>query len=114
MRSLIGAAALAAMVAGCGGGDGGREGAGPVLAYATGPIRTACLSQDRRAATDRLCGCVQAAADRTLSDAEQRRSLEFYRDPHRAQEVRQSDRARDEAYWTRYKRFVEVAESACA
>ncbi|MBM2575039.1 hypothetical protein JQC91_01865 [Jannaschia sp. Os4] len=112
MRSFLIGAALAVGVAGCGGGGGGDR--GPVRAYAEGPIRSACLGQDRRAATSALCGCVQAAADRTLSAGDQRRSLPFYRDPHRAQEVRQSDRARDEAFWTRYKQFVDTAERMCA
>ncbi|UWQ22295.1 hypothetical protein [Jannaschia sp. W003] len=81
--------------------------------YSTGPIQRACLTSDRRAVNGGLCGCVQAAADATISGSDQSRAVEFFRDPHHAQEVRQSDDASDEAYWKRYKRFVSVAERAC-
>ena len=82
--------------------------------YSTGPIQQACLRADRSAASRSLCGCVQATADATLSGSDQRRAVKFFADPHHAQEVRQSDREGDEAYWQRYKRFVSVAERACA
>ncbi|WGH79867.1 hypothetical protein [Jannaschia ovalis] len=91
---------------------GGRD--APVQrAYATGPIQTACLRADRSAANRQLCGCVQAAADAKLSSGEQSRAVRFFRDPHHAQEVRQSDRRRDEAFWKRYKDFVSTAERIC-
>lgn len=81
--------------------------------FATGPIYSACLSADRRAANRSLCGCVQASADATLTGGEQSRAVRFFRDPHQAQVTRQSDRSSDERFWKRYKRFVEVAERAC-
>ena len=36
------------------------------------------------------------------------------RDPQKAQDVRQSERASDERFWKRYKQFVDVSERACA
>jgi hypothetical protein len=60
-----------------------------------------------------LCGCVQYVADRTLSRGEQRRAVRFFRDPHEAQVVRQSDRPRDEAFWPRYRAFADTAERVC-
>ena len=39
--------------------------------------------------------------------------VRFYDDPHEAQEVRQSDRRRDEEFWKRYSAFVNRAESMC-
>lgn len=81
--------------------------------YSTGPIQRACMRADRRAANRALCGCVQAAANSVLSSGEQSRAVKFFKDPHHAQEIRQSDRSRDEAYWQRYKRFVAVAERSC-
>jgi hypothetical protein len=107
LRSAAGAAAIAGLV-GCGGGSGG-----PTVAYATGPILDACMSADRPAASARLCGCVQFVADRTLSGGEQRRAVRFFRDPHEAQVVRQSDRPRDEAFWPRYRAFADQAERIC-
>ncbi|MEM9796910.1 MAG: hypothetical protein AAF919_10485 [Pseudomonadota bacterium] len=79
-----------------------------------GPLQTACLRADRRAANVPLCGCVQSAANATLSRGDQARAASFFSDPHQAQVVRQSDRRSDEAFWQRYKGFVEVAERACA
>lgn len=78
-----------------------------------GEIGQACMRADRDAATARLCSCVQQAADRTLTAAEQRRAARFFADPHQAQETRQSDRAADENFWQRYRAFATYAENAC-
>ncbi|CUH40110.1 hypothetical protein JSE7799_02839 [Jannaschia seosinensis] len=118
-RPVRGALALTAILAltACGGGrgavGGGRYDA-PVRAFATGPVYTACLRANRTAASRDLCGCVQASADTKLSRGEQSRAAKFFSDPHQAQVTRQSDRARDERYWTRYKQFVAIAERTCA
>ena len=85
----------------------------PVLAEA-GTIERACMSSGRPAASAQLCTCIQQAADLTLSNSDQRRAAKFFRDPHEAQEVRQSDRARDEAFWLRYRSFGETAEAFCS
>ncbi|MGB3406191.1 MAG: hypothetical protein WBA67_01730 [Jannaschia sp.] len=109
---------LAAMLvlSACGGGGYRSGGTDVVVArsYATGPLQTACLRSDRRAANRQLCGCVQAAANATLSGGDQTKAVRFFKDPHLAQEVRQSDRASDEAFWKRYRSFVDVAERSCA
>ncbi|WP_226622941.1 hypothetical protein [Alloyangia pacifica] len=98
---------ILALVAGCGGGsNSGRY-------YATGPVSKACMSSDRKARNDALCGCIQAAADDELSGGDQRRAVRFYRDPHSAQEVRQSDRNSDRDFWRRYSAFVSRAERMC-
>lgn len=82
-------------------------------AASAGPIERACLKSDRKAATRSLCGCIQQVADMTLTGSDQRQAAKFFRDPHRAQEVRQSDRRAHEAFWQRYKRFGETAELYC-
>lgn len=97
MRPLILAAALAALST-------------PVVA---GPIERACLQSDRPGVSRGVCGCIQKAADVTLSRRDQRQAARFFRDPHRAQEVRQSDRRSDEAFWQRYKRFGATAAGSC-
>ncbi|MEL7027398.1 MAG: hypothetical protein AAGO57_09260 [Pseudomonadota bacterium] len=84
--------------------------AAPVLA---GDIERACLGAERSSASRTLCGCIQDAADLTLSTQDQRRAAAFFRDPHQAQVVRQSDRRSDERFWDRYKQFGETAESFC-
>ncbi len=77
-----------------------------------GTIERACLGSDRPKSRA-LCGCIQQAADVTLNGQEQRMAARFFADPHRAQQVRQSDRARDEQFWSRYKRFGATAEAYC-
>ena len=79
-----------------------------------GPIELACLRSDRAAANRSLCGCIQNVADRVLTGREQRLAAKFFKDPHLSQEVRQSDRASDEAFWLRYKAFGATAEANCA
>jgi hypothetical protein len=108
LRMAAGGVALSALAA-CGGG--GVE--VTRTAFATGPIYSACLSADRPQASVPLCGCVQAVADVSLTGAEQRRAVAFFRDPHQAQVVRQSDRPRDEAFWPRYRAFAARAEQVC-
>jgi len=78
-----------------------------------GPIEQACRASGRAGATPQLCGCIQQAANHTLSRSEQRRAAKFFRDPHEAQEVRQSKRPRDSAFWQRYRAFGETAEAFC-
>jgi hypothetical protein len=78
-----------------------------------GPISRACMSSDRAAASPRLCRCIQRAANAELSRADQRLAARFFRDPHRAQEIRQSDRAFHEAFWDRYRQFGARAEAMC-
>lgn len=83
------------------------------LPASAGPIERACLKGDR-AGTRALCGCIQDAADLVLSHGDQKRAAQFFRDPHQAQVVRQSDRRRDSEFWKRYVSFGETAERYCA
>ncbi|MBE0453571.1 hypothetical protein [Roseovarius autotrophicus] len=104
---------LVLVLASCGGGsrfDGDGRGGRPM---ASGPISDACMSSDRRARSPALCGCIQAVANQTLSSAEQRRAVGFYRDPHSAQEVRTSTRPADQRFWSAYKVYADRAEQVC-
>ena len=78
-----------------------------------GAIERACLSSDRPGISRAVCGCIQEAADLTLSTRDQRKAAAFFRDPHRAQEIRTSDRRSDEEFWKRYRAFGETAETFC-
>ena len=82
-------------------------------AATAGTIERACLKSDRKAASRALCGCIQTVADKTLTRSDQRRAAKFFGDPHMAQEVRQSDRASDEAFWQKYKNFGATAQAFC-
>ncbi len=82
-------------------------------AATAGPIERACMGSDRKAANRALCGCIQNVADHTLSGSDQRLAAKFFRDPHMAQEIRQSDQSSHEVFWKRYKQFGATAEAYC-
>ena len=80
-----------------------------------GVIERACMKSDRKAANHQsLCGCIQQVADLTLDRRDQRLAAKFFRDPERAQEVRQSDKRNHEVFWQKYKRFGASAEAYCS
>ena len=78
-----------------------------------GPIGSACMNSPRPQKSAGLCRCIQNAADQTLTRREQRQAARFFRDPHRAQVVRQSSSAQDRTFWTRYRNFGATAEALC-
>lgn len=82
-------------------------------AKAASTIERACVKSDRRAASKPLCGCIQDVADMTLSRGDQKRAAEFFKEPHKAQVIRQSDRSSDEKFWLRYKEFGQTARTYC-
>ena len=101
-------------VSGCGGANRFEGDVRAARPMASGPISDACLQSDRKARSRALCGCIQAVANDTLSGRDQRRAVSFYRDPHAAQEIRQSDRPGDERFWRVYTAYAEQAERVCA
>lgn len=88
--------------------------------FTTGPamsgdlIRSACLKSGRPAATRALCGCIQQVADLYFKQKDQKLAASFFKDPHKAQEIRQSDKRTHEVFWTRYKEFGAAAEDQCS
>lgn len=84
----------------------------PTTAH-SGEIERACTRSDRVGGNTRLCTCIQRVADQLLTAPDQRLAASFFKDPHRAQEVRQSDSTRDERFWTRYRQFGALAEQSC-
>lgn len=96
----------------------------PAIAFATamavstpvsaGKIENACNASDRRASSRSLCSCIQSVADQLLTRREQSTAAKFFKDPHQAQEIRQSDNSRDEKFWVRYKQFGSVASRRCS
>lgn len=83
------------------------------VASAAGKIQRACMKSDRAAASRPLCRCIQKAANRALNRNDQRLAAKFFKDPQMAQDVRQSDDARKEAFWKRYKEFSSTAKATC-
>lgn len=112
MKQVILITALVALAA-CGGRGGSGGGSRSYAATASGPISEACLAAGRDAASRGLCGCVQAAANRTLGASDQRRATGFFRDPQSAQETKASSSASADAFWDRYRNFVDTAEAMC-
>jgi hypothetical protein len=88
----------------------------PLLGTAAtaGSIERACLNSDRAAASRSLCGCIQQAADMTLTGSEQRRAAGFFNNPDKAHSVWLSKSDRDDEFWDRYKNFGATAEAMCA
>lgn len=78
------------------------------------PIERACLTSGSSGANRTLCSCIGAVADQSLSNSQMREGARWFDDPHRAQEVRQSDRPRDEAMWTAWSVFGQLAEATCS
>ncbi|MEP3295677.1 MAG: hypothetical protein ABJO27_04210, partial [Pseudoruegeria sp.] len=78
-----------------------------------GTVERACLKSDRKSASRALCGCIQDVADQTLTRKDQKLVATFFKDPHRAQEIRQSDNHSHESFWKKYKSFGKTAEVYC-
>lgn len=117
MKTTVLALVALSTLAACGGGASNfttRGAFAPAQLYATGPIQRACMAQGRKAASSARCGCVQAVADQRLSSSEQRRGVKAFKDPHKMQVWRQSDRASDNAFWGTWKAFGQSAERTCS
>lgn len=80
--------------------------------YAAGTVERACLSSGR-AANRAVCGCIQDVANLTLTGSDQKMASSFFKDPQKAQDVRQSDRRSHEEFWLRYKQFGAFAQQLC-
>ncbi len=92
--------------------------ASTVIALATSAgaaqsIERACLQSGSPASSRALCGCIQDAANLTLAPAEQKLAASFFRDPAKAEEIRQSTRRTHRKFWERYKAYVETAGTFC-
>lgn len=77
-----------------------------------GPIERACMASDR-GGNRSLCGCIQQAADMTLSGGDQRRAAKFFKNPEAAHRTWMSQSKSDDAFWERYKSFGQTAEAYC-
>ncbi len=78
-----------------------------------GPIERACMASDR-GGNRSLCGCIQQAADMTLSGGDQKRAAKFFKDPEAAHSTWVSQSKSDDAFWDRYKSFGQTAQAYCA
>lgn len=79
-----------------------------------GMIERACLGSERAGVSRALCGCIQDVADGMLDFNDQRLASSFFRDPHQAQVIRQSDDILHEIFWRKYKEFGARAEQSCS
>lgn len=85
----------------------------PATTALAGPIERACMASDR-GGNRALCGCIQQAANATLTGSDQRRAAKFFRDPEAAHATWISQTRADDAFWERYKSFGQTAEAYCA
>ncbi|MEP5152549.1 hypothetical protein [Planktotalea sp.] len=79
-----------------------------------GRIARECVKSDRKAANRRLCNCIEKAARGTLKKSDHQLASSFFKNPHRSQEIRQSDRSSHESFWKRYKEFGARAQQMCS
>jgi hypothetical protein len=117
MKTTVLALMALSTLAACGGGATNITSRGafaPTQQFASGPLQRACLSQGRKAANSQRCGCIQAVANRELSTAQQKRGVKAFKDPHKVQVWRQSDRASDNAFWDVWKAFGQTASKICS
>ncbi len=84
--------------------------ASPALAF--GKIERACIKSDRSASRS-LCKCIQRVANNELTRSDQKLAAKFFKEPHLAQETRQSDSSTKERFWKRYKEFGKQAATSC-
>lgn len=78
-----------------------------------GAIESACINSDRKVSRA-LCGCIQQVADITLTRSDQRLAAKFFKDPQKAQDMRQSSNSSNESFWLKYKNFGATAEAYCS
>lgn len=76
-------------------------------------IERACMRSDRDAKSRQICGCIQQAANLTLAAPDQKLAASFYKDPQKAQDIRQSNKRSHERFWDRYKQYAEIATTFC-
>lgn len=81
--------------------------------FANGPIGNACNAHNRRVANNARCGCIQAAANLTLSQEEQMRAVRFFGEPELLQAIKLSDTPPNERFWYAWARFADTAEELC-
>ncbi len=82
-------------------------------AHASGPIENACLSSERSASRS-TCSCIQQVANYKLNRSDQKLAAKFFKDPHLAQETRQSSNRSKEKFWLRYKEWGQSAAQSCS
>ncbi len=78
-----------------------------------GWISDACLRANRDAASKEVCTCIDEVAQISLTRAERKKVSKFFRDPHKTQIIRASDRRSDKKFWERYQTFGARARQIC-
>lgn len=78
-----------------------------------GPMSRACMSSDRKAKSRGMCNCIQRVANKNLNRSQQRLAASFFKDPHKAQVIRQSDNPVHERFWKKYKLFGAKVAKNC-
>ncbi|MEM6564353.1 MAG: hypothetical protein AAF665_07910 [Pseudomonadota bacterium] len=81
--------------------------------FASGPIATACSVHNRGRPEAKQCGCIQSAANLTLSQQEQQRASRFFAEPELLQNIKLSDSPTNERFWYTWANFAETAEKMC-
>ena len=86
----------------------------PAAQASANVVQRACLQSDRAQATRSRCTCIGRVADQVLTRSDQRKGAKLFRDPHQAQEIRQSSNRSNEEFWLRWKAFGQTAQAVCS
>lgn len=112
MRVIVLFGILLALAA-CGGSNRSDVRGAPTRGFATGEISRACIAADRDRASPQLCGCIQSVANQTLSQRDRSRVATFFADPEVAHATKISDTRADDAFWDRYRNFIDASRGIC-
>jgi hypothetical protein len=82
-------------------------------ALSAGAISQACLGTGSKS-SQRLCVCIQQVADMTLNKSDQRLAAKIIKEPQKAQDVKMSKTAKDNAFWDKYSSFGQAAQAMCS
>lgn len=77
-------------------------------------VKNACMSSSAKTKSRSLCTCIQAAADATLNNRDQRKTAKMIGDPDLSQQIKASDSWSNERCWDRYTKFSELAQKFCS
>ena len=79
-----------------------------------GTVQQACLMAQSTKANNRVCRCIQNAADATLSSKDQSLAAAIIRNPDNVTDIKSSKRRTHAQFMDRYSQFGELARAFCS
>ena len=79
-----------------------------------GTVQQACLMAGSTKANNRVCRCIQNAADATLNSKDQSIAAAIIRNPDNVTDLKSSKRRTHARFMERYSQFGELARAFCS